>query len=120
MFTKLHLEVSSYQLKVFLPNTHLASERFQIAFAVTSQANFRVYAFNSTHRKFSTILLAIGLSLLTRMLWFEFSGIHFEEVDRLLWMLASNIVEGTGGDVVGLALSNQGVVLEQILNFGSI
>jgi hypothetical protein len=54
------------------------------------------------------------------MLWLEFSGIDFEEVDRLLWMLASDIVEGTGGDVVRLALSNQRVVLKQILDLGSI
>ena len=54
------------------------------------------------------------------MLWLEFSGIHFEEIDRLLGMLASDIVEGTGGDVVGLALSNQRVVLKQILDLGSI
>jgi hypothetical protein len=54
------------------------------------------------------------------MLWLELSGIDFEEVDRLLWMLASDIVEGTGGDVVRLALPNQRVVLEQILDLGSI
>jgi hypothetical protein len=35
-------------------------------------------------------------------------------------MLASDIVEGTGGDVVRLALPNQRVVLEQILDLGSI
>jgi hypothetical protein len=54
------------------------------------------------------------------MLWLELSSIDFEEVDRLLWMLASDIVEGTGGDVVRLAFSNQRVVLEQILDLGSI
>jgi hypothetical protein len=89
-----------------LSNTHLSSENFPFAFAVTSQATFRVCAFDSTNRKFSTLLLTIGLSFLTGMLWFEFSGIYFEEVNRLLWVLASNIMEGTGGDVVRLALSN--------------
>jgi hypothetical protein len=54
------------------------------------------------------------------MLWFKFTGIYFEEVHRLLWVLASNIVESTGGDVVRLALPNQRVVLKQILNLRSV
>jgi hypothetical protein len=89
------------------------------AFPVASKTTFRMYAFNSISVN-SHSLLAICLSLLTRMLWLELSSIDFEEVDRLLWMLASDIVEGTGGDVVRLAFSNQRVVLEQILDLGSI
>jgi hypothetical protein len=46
------------------------------------------------------------------MLWLEFIGIDLEELDRLLGVLASDIVEGASGDVVRLALSDQRIVFK--------
>ena len=65
-------------------------------------------------------LLPIDLSLLASVLCFEFTGIHLKEIHWLLWMLASNIVESASGDIVRLALSHQRIVLQQILNLGSV
>lgn len=50
------------------------------------------------------------------LLRLELLRIHFEEIDQLLWVLASNIMESGGGDVVGLALLNKRVVFEKILD----
>lgn len=66
------------------------------------------------------LLLPIYLSLLARVLCFDFTSIHLEEIHRLLWMLASNIVESASGDIVCVALSHQRIVLQQILNLGSV
>lgn len=43
--------------------------------------------------------------------------IHLEEVNGLGRVLTRDIMECGGGDVVGLALSDQAVVLEQVLQF---
>jgi hypothetical protein len=59
---------------------------------------------------FFILLLSIGLSLLARVLWFEFAGIYLEEIHRLLWVLASNIVESASGDIVRLTVSHQRIV----------
>jgi hypothetical protein len=53
--------------------------------------------------------------LLVDVLRTEALGIHLEEFHRLLRMAARHIVERRGGYVVGLALTDEGVVLEQIL-----
>jgi hypothetical protein len=54
------------------------------------------------------------------MLRTEALGVHLEELHRLLWMSTRHIVEGRGGDVVGLALADKRVVLEQILQLGLV
>jgi hypothetical protein len=55
---------------------------------------------------FSILLLPIDLSLLARVLCFKFTCIYLKEIHRLLWVLASNIVECASGDIVRLALSH--------------
>ena len=54
------------------------------------------------------------------MLRLELRSIHLEEVDRLLGMLARDIMEGAGRDVVRLALAHEGVVFQQVLDLGAI
>ena len=74
-----------------------------------------------SHRLYIPILLLpIDLSLLVRVLCFEFASVYLEEIHRLLWVLASNIVESASGDIVRLALSYQRIVLQQILDLGSV
>lgn len=60
---------------------------------------------------FFILLLSMGLSLLARVLWFEFTGIYLEEIHQLLWVLASYIMESASGNIVRLALSHQRIVL---------
>jgi hypothetical protein len=55
------------------------------------------------------------------MLWrSKLLRIGLEEINRFLRMSAGNIVERQGGDVVGLPLADERVVLEQILLLGLI
>lgn len=54
------------------------------------------------------------------MLGHEAISIHLEELGWLGWMAPGYIMEGQGGDVVGLALANQSIILEQILLLGLI
>lgn len=43
-----------------------------------------------------------------------------EELDRLGWMLAGDIVEGSCGDIVRLSLADQRIIFEQILQLGRV
>ncbi len=49
------------------------------------------------------------------MLGHEAFSIYLEELGWLGWVVAGDVMKGQGGDVVGLALANQRVILEQIL-----
>ncbi len=49
------------------------------------------------------------------MLGHESFSIDLEELAWLGWMVPGDVMKGQGGDVVGLALANQRVILEQIL-----
>lgn len=42
-------------------------------------------------------------------------AVHAEEVGRLGRLLAGDLVEGSSGDIVGLALADQAVVFEEVL-----
>ncbi len=107
--TKLSLEFKCFKiLYVDFPHLNIHKQ---------NQVNFYLKTRSSTPCSiFPTLLLPICLSLLACMIWLEFSGIYFEEVRRLLRVLAGDIMESTGGNVVGLALSDQRIVLKQILN----
>jgi len=66
-----------------------------------------------SHRRVQkAVLLVLGL-----LLGPQFHGIHAEEVVWLSGMLMSNIVEGSCSYVIGLAFSDQTVVLENVLDF---
>lgn len=60
-------------------------------------------------------VISLGLLLGTQLM-----AIHAEEFGGLGRLLASNVVEGRGDDVVGLALADQAVVLEEILFLGVV
>lgn len=64
----------------------------------------------------------IRLSLLARMLLLflhtELLLMLFEELGWLRWMLACDIVECGGGDVVSLSFSDKRIVLKEILELG--
>lgn len=42
-------------------------------------------------------------------------AVHAEEVGRLGRLLTGDLVEGSSGDIVGLALADQAVVFEEVL-----
>jgi hypothetical protein len=46
--------------------------------------------------------------------------IHLEEIRRLLRMASRNVVKGSRGDIIGLALADKGIVFQQILDFGLV
>lgn len=50
----------------------------------------------------------------------EFFLVCLEEIRWLLWVIACDIMERRGADIVGLALSNQRVIFEEILKLGFI
>ncbi len=58
-----------------------------------------------------------GLSTFRRA---ELLGISLEEVRRLLRVFVGDVVEGEGGDVVGLAGLDQLVIFEEILLLGVV
>lgn len=68
-------------------------------------------------QKKSGLSRVISLDLL---LGAQLMAVHAEELGRLGRLLAGNVVEGRGGDVVGLALADQAVVLEEILLLGVV
>lgn len=47
-------------------------------------------------------------------------AVHAEELGRLGGLLARNLVEGRGGDVVGLTLTDKAVILEEVLLLGVV
>lgn len=61
------------------------------------------------------LLLPIRLTSLVPTPNFELLGVDLEELIRFLGMSPGNIMEGGRRDVVGLAFSNQRVILDQIL-----
>lgn len=67
-------------------------------------------------------LFPINLSLLPRRSLSlsprqEFLRVHLEEIRRFLRMITRDVVEGSGGDVVGLAFADERVVFKQVLDF---
>lgn len=58
--------------------------------------------------------------MLGLLLWPHLTLVDLEEVLRLSGMLSSNIVEGSGRDVVGFTLLHKAVVLEEILLLGRV
>jgi hypothetical protein len=60
------------------------------------------------------------LSLLLRMLRKEALGVHLEELGRLRRMTSREIMKRHGRDVVGLALANKRVVLQNVFPLGVI
>jgi len=51
---------------------------------------------------------------LDALLGVELPGVHLEELGRLGGMVASDVVKCRRGDVVGLALADQAVILQDV------
>ena len=62
------------------------------------------------------LLIRTQFTLFMATFGMELLCVSLEKVWRLLWMATGDIMESRGGDVVGLAFTNQGVVLEKVLN----
>jgi hypothetical protein len=54
------------------------------------------------------------------MLQHKTISIHLEEIRRLGRMIAGDVVERHGGDIVGFAFADEGVVLEEVLFLGVV
>jgi hypothetical protein len=68
----------------------------------------------------ASYLRPIRLPLLDRLLRHELVLVVFKKLRQLLRIGARDIVKGGGRDVVGLPLSYEAVVLEQVLDFGLV
>jgi hypothetical protein len=66
------------------------------------------------------VLLALLALVSLAVLRLERLVVDLEEVVRLLRMVASDVDEGRGGDVVRLAFAHEAVVLEEILQLAGV
>jgi hypothetical protein len=81
------------------------------AFLTRASNNVRKYVFvKYKWPRFYSLLGGLDL-----LLGAQLGGIELEEVIRLGGVLTGNVMEGGSGDVVGLSLAYQAIVLEEIL-----